>query len=90
MADVAMHALRCKVPQVIAPYTIEQAYWGAKCHALGLSPAPVAPGDTTELTRALEKAIADASIGERLSALSATLQDGTQAAAEAIEAAARQ
>jgi UDP:flavonoid glycosyltransferase YjiC (YdhE family) len=86
--DIAMHAIRSNIPQIIAPYTVEQSYWAEKCHSLGASPAPVLSGDLNQLKQAIQWALQDRTIADRLQSLSSQMQDGTQTAADAIEEAA--
>jgi|GEM_PF-3937647 len=56
-SDVAVHAIRARVPQVVAPYTAEQAYWALKVSTLGASPAPVPFGDATKMLESIEQAL---------------------------------
>jgi UDP:flavonoid glycosyltransferase YjiC (YdhE family) len=85
-ADVSMHAIRSGIPQIIAPYTVEQTYWAEKCHSLGVSAQPVMNGDLVKLQQTIEKALSDRAIADRLKSQAADAnQEGTLAAAEAIE-----
>ncbi len=83
--DIAMQALRAGVPQVIAPYTIEQTYWAQKCKSIGASSAPVLNGDLLQLQQGIEQVLADPSFADRLKPLVPASQNGTNVAAEAIE-----
>jgi UDP:flavonoid glycosyltransferase YjiC (YdhE family) len=85
-ADIAMHAIRSNIPQIIAPYTVEQMYWAEKCNTLGFSAPPVMNGDLLKLQQTIETTLSDRAISDRLKSKNADAnQDGTLAAAEAIE-----
>ncbi len=84
-ADIAMQAMRAQVPQIVAPYTVEQHFWAQKCHSLGASPAPVPSGDLAKLQQIIEPLLADKTFGDRLKQIDSTNQKGTEVAADAIE-----
>jgi sterol 3beta-glucosyltransferase len=84
-ADITMQALRARVPQVVVPYTYEQNFWGQKSHSLGMSPAPVLNGDLSKLQQTIEVILADQAFSERLKKIDPVNQNGTEAAADAIE-----
>jgi sterol 3beta-glucosyltransferase len=81
--DIAMHAIRAKIPQIVAPYTVEQYYWADRCHAIGASPQPVLNSDLTNIRQLVEPLLADTSFTERMKRMQP--ENGTEAAASMIE-----
>lgn len=84
-ADITMQAMRAQVPQIVAPYTIEQNFWAQQSQSLGASPAPVLNGDLTKLRQTIEVVLADKTIRERLKQMDFTNQNGPEIAADTIE-----
>jgi UDP:flavonoid glycosyltransferase YjiC (YdhE family) len=78
-----MHAIRAKIPQIVAPYTVEQYYWADRCHAIGASPQPVLNSDLTNIRQLVEPLLADTSFTERMKRMQP--ENGTEAAASMIE-----
>lgn len=76
--DIAMHAVRSKVPQVIVPYTAEQFYWAEKCEAVAAAKRADALSVQQVITSVLSGVLSPDRFPEPAS-------DGKEKAAEAIE-----
>lgn len=96
LVDVVVHhggagttalALRAGLPQVVVPSALDQPFWAARMHALGVAPAPVHRRDLTAdlLTAALgTDATERRRRAQRLGAL-VEAEDGTGTAVRIIE-----
>lgn len=82
--------LRAGVPNVVVPFTADQAFWGARVRELGVGPQPIPAKRLTveRLTNALGEALADGSMRRRAEALGRKIQseDGVARAVARIEA----
>ena len=83
--DLAMHSIRAGVPQIIAPYTVEQTFWAQKGKEIGAALVLDSNGDIAKLQHTIQQVIADPSFSQRLKAMSPAPENGTEVAAEAIE-----
>lgn len=65
-AGTVCTAARAGIPQVIVPHLLDQYFWGARIHQLGLGPAPLPKSMLTvkRLKRALKEALAHREIKE--------------------------
>jgi UDP:flavonoid glycosyltransferase YjiC (YdhE family) len=83
--DLAMHAIRARIPQVIAPYTIEQKYWADQCQSAGISKTSVHGGNIGQLQQAIREMLSNPTVRQKLDSFPAVEETGTKIAAEAIE-----
>jgi UDP:flavonoid glycosyltransferase YjiC (YdhE family) len=81
-ADVAAHAVRAHVPQVIAPYTAEQFYWAQKISTAGAGPVPVSSRETSQILSSMEQAM---KMVEQVKGLEVSARNGAEAAAIIVE-----
>jgi UDP:flavonoid glycosyltransferase YjiC (YdhE family) len=83
------YALRAGIPSAFAPFAADQPFWARRLHALGASPAPVAPQNLTaaRLARAITLAVEDEAMRAQARALGERIraEDGVGAAVRLIE-----
>ena len=81
-------ALLAGVPQIIVPFTMEQHFWAARFHSLGLAPAPIPIEQLTSelLAEAIKTAITDPALQNRVreAQRSAGAENGVQNALDFI------
>ena len=88
-AGTTAAGLRAGVPNIVAPFTVDQPFWGSRVARLGVGPTPIpqrrltAPG----LGAALGEALRDAAMQKRARELGARIrsEDGIAAAIEIYE-----
>ena len=63
--------LRAGVPAIVVPFTMDQPFWGSRVAALGAGPPPIPRARLTQerLARALQRALGDQAMRERVEAL---------------------
>jgi UDP:flavonoid glycosyltransferase YjiC (YdhE family) len=87
-------ALRRGVPNMAVPFGYDQPLWGARLHALGVGPAPIAAQALTadSLAAALRQLTTDAEMRTRARAVGGVIrsEDGVGRAVRAIIAAVEQ
>lgn len=80
--------LRSGAPSIVVPLGFDQPFWGARVHALGVGPRPIARRSLTAaaLAHAIGEAMNDEMMRERARTMAALLraEDGVGAAASAI------
>lgn len=66
-AGTTAEGLRAGVPAVVVPFAFDQAFWGARIHALGLGPAPIPQKKLTaeRLAQAIRVAVMDGGMRQR-------------------------
>ncbi|MBE2240777.1 MAG: glycosyltransferase family 1 protein [Caldilineaceae bacterium] len=66
-AGATAEGVRAGVPTVVAPFVLDQPFWGARIHALGLGPAPIPQKKLTaeRLADAITTAITDHEMRQR-------------------------
>lgn len=69
-AGTTAEGLRAGVPSVIVPFAFDQAFWGARIHALGLGPEPIPKKHLTadRLAAAIRMALTDSDMKQRATA----------------------
>jgi UDP:flavonoid glycosyltransferase YjiC (YdhE family) len=72
-------ALRAGVPAVVIPHIIDQHFWGARVHALGVGPAAIPRAKLTaeNLAQALSEATQDGEIRNTAADLGAQIRAET-------------
>jgi sterol 3beta-glucosyltransferase len=86
-------AARAGVPQLVLPQLADQFYWGHRVAELGLGPKPIAPGRLTvaRLAGAMRVLLHESAFARQAATLGEVIraEGGVEAAADAIEVAAR-
>ncbi|KAI9155715.1 squalene cyclase [Paramyrothecium foliicola] len=82
--------MKAGVPMLVLPFFLDQNFWAAKTHDLGLGPAPIPFRDTTEdnLVASMRKLLSPGAHLERCRELSTKLsneQDGAEVVADMLE-----
>ena len=84
-------AIRAGVPSVAVPYSGEQSFWASRLYSLGAAPKPIPrlKLTTERLIKALNSAVAEAGLRQRVSTLSQKLnrEDGIANAVAAFQSA---
>jgi len=79
-SDVAAHAIRAHVPQIIAPFTAEQFYWGQRIAAAGAG--VISQKENTQIVSSVEQAL---KMSERIKSIQLSVQNGAESAALSVE-----
>ncbi len=88
-AGTTAEGLRAGVPTVIAPFVLDQPFWGARVKALGLGPDPIPQKRLTadRLARAIDEAVNEPTMKSRAHEIGAAIrnEDGTGSAVTIVE-----
>ena len=86
-AELTAFAARAGVPQVIAPYLLDQAYWAERIQAAGIGVRTLSELSQDKLMESIEQAIGDSVIREKARAMGEKIRarDGVGVAVGAIE-----
>ncbi len=88
-AGTTAEGLRAGVPSVIVPFAFDQAFWGARLHALGLAPEPIPQKKLTadRLAHAIRLAVTQPGMRQRAQTCGETLrrEDGVGNAVKIIQ-----
>lgn len=88
-AGTTAAAVRAGVPSVVVPFAVDQPFWAARLHALGVAPAglPVRHLTSDALAAALRRVTSDAALRSRARRLGelVSAEDGVGAAVTALE-----
>jgi UDP:flavonoid glycosyltransferase YjiC (YdhE family) len=80
-------SVRAGIPQVVAPYLVDQAAWGDRVEALGLGPAPLTEFSLKQVGDAVRQALSDQALRNRARAMGEKIRarNGVADAADAID-----
>ena len=85
-AGTTSAALLAGRPSVVVPFAVDQPFWGARVHELGVGPAPIARTKLSlgTLTLALQQAVGDKAMREKAASLGQALagEDGVAVAVD--------
>jgi UDP:flavonoid glycosyltransferase YjiC (YdhE family) len=87
-AGTTAEGLRAGVPSVIVPFVLDQPFWGARVHAMGLGPAPIPQKHLTaeHLAQAIRIAVTDPAVKEHAARAGAAIraEDGVSNAVRLV------